>query len=838
MFKLIKPEFSNLIINKENDYPSDDFRILDSWAVYENENQTDFSLRPLKYLCYKVEVMNPETGQKKILYKALKFLRIIRLPKDAKQSTAFMSMHEQVLSAVYENEYNFITIIANMLDPVPLGLCFLYGVQGVADNIDDAIEIADNDFAGLVGTLQGTYKVLHTRIINCQESEWLRQKLFDMNYLTMVRGLPKANKTGENAGNKGFGNRNVNPNSQSTTEEFIAGMTSYEYIIQVLAMPIDTKTLEKKQDKNQIDMTYWNGLKQGSKNFTASVSLPMVFSANAGNSSGWNHSYSNAEGLTYGTSESLSSGVSQSFGESLSHSFGQSESVSQGSSMSESMGSSTSENFGMSNSSSIGESQSEGISSSNSISEGSSSSVSEGTSSSHGTSSSVSDSYGESSSVSAGQSSGSSHSVGTSQNDSVSSSQSNSASSSSSSSSNVGHSSGHNSGQSYGSSSGTSVGASDSENKGGSVGILGTNGSKGYGYSTSSGSSSGKSFGQSEGFSNGWSSGTSNSTSQSLSSGNSISSSSSSGTSESFGTSTSNSFSESQGFSESHSSSSGTSNSMGTSHGISEGISSSHSIGSGTSSSNGISSGKSMGTSSGIGNGMSSGMSVGSTSGISKGMTSGISSGQSTSRGTSSGLSKGMSQGSSLTNGMGMGSSGSFTTGTGGSMGLGPSIGYSKQYQWSDQQVMDLLELMTFQNERLKAALRGQGAYHTYVSIACSTKKGLSSAKALAKSTWQNESAMIQPLQIINLTSNEQKHLLYHMSAFSSDVTKQDVEGTREYKYSTMLLPSELVAYTHLPRISEGGVYSEAEDIPTSFAVPSMKKGEIYMGNSFISATL
>ena len=162
-------------------------------------------------------------------------------------------------------------------------------------------------------------------------------------------------------------------------------------------------------------------------------------------------------------------------------------------------------------------------------------------------------------------------------------------------------------------------------------------------------------------------------------------------------------------------------------------------------------------------------------------------------------------------------------------MGLGPSIGYSKSYQWLDQGVKDLLELMEFQNERIKKALRGQGAFYTYVYIACPTADALSVAQAVAKSTWQNEFAMTNPIQVLNLTESEQRHLLYHFAAFSADVTREDVFGTEEYKYCTVLLPEEYVAYTHLPRISEGGVFATVQDIP-KFAAPSGMKGDIYMG--------
>ena len=89
---------------------------------------------------------------------------------------------------------------------------------------------------------------------------------------------------------------------------------------------------------------------------------------------------------------------------------------------------------------------------------------------------------------------------------------------------------------------------------------------------------------------------------------------------------------------------------------------------------------------------------------------------------------------------------------------------------------------------------------------------------------------MICPLQILDLTPEEQNHLIYHFYAFSADNRKEGLGGRMEsYRYSTILLSDEFAAYTHLPRISEGGVFADVGDVP-KFAVPSMKKGDIYIG--------
>lgn len=537
-------ELKKILNPKQDSTPEDDFRIIQSWAEYDEKSSKPPEERNLKYLCYELEVMNPDTGEITHFYKAIKFARVIRLPANAKQSTAFMDMQEQILAGVHERNYNMITIIANVIKPVALGLLYLYGIQGVAESLEKAKEKAYYDFKGFVGMLQGTFRVLEIKCVEAQETEWLREKMYNMDYMTVVRGIPKANKAGEDAGNRGMGGSNINPDSQGTLEEMITGMADYEYVIEVLSTPVYLDTLTGWQRQSQKEMTAWYSQLQGTKSLSMNLSIPMMYMANASQSQGWSKAYTDANSVSYAHGESYSQNVGQNYGVSQSETLGQS--------------------MGQSVSDSVTQSASSG--------------------------------YGET----------------------------------------VGRTQGVSNGQSYTSSNGTSKGTSN-------------------------------------------------------------------------------------------------------------------------------------------------------------------------------------------------GTSGTMTSGTSSSMGLGPSIGYSKSYQWLDQGVKDLLELMEFQNERIKKALRGQGAFYTYVYIGCPSLDALSTAQAVAKSTWQNEYAMVEPIQVLDLSETEQKHLLYHFAAFSADVTREDVFGVQQYKYCTVLLPEEYTAYTHLPRVSEGGVFSIVQDIP-KFSVPSMLKGEIYMG--------
>ncbi|WP_024859189.1 serine-rich protein [Ruminococcus albus] len=1014
--RILQPKISTM--------PSDDFRIIDSWVEVDENSSKSVPKRPIKYLCFKIEVINPGSGEKNTIYKALKFYRVKRLPKSSKESKTFMDMHSQVLAALYENEINFVTIIANIMDP-PLGLLFLYGVQGVSKDLEEAKMIADTDYVSLGAALQGTYKVLHMSHIEQQETEWLRQKMFNMEYLTAVRGIPKANSLGVSVSKTTMDNKPQNPDGTGTLEEIILGMSDYEYVIQILSTPVKMDTLTAWSMANQMNMTEWNEQLQGTKSLNFSLSIPMMYMANTSNSKGWNQAYSDSSTLSHGTGQSfntgygenLSNGLSMNYGQAIGQSSGHSfsntisntesisQSVSHGQSLTHSVGESlglsqghtqgltqgVSENFGHNTSNSlnhsisnnvsnsfglsqnhgyshgnsvnIGESinQSAGISegygasisqnSSHSLNHGSSinSSISqsqgfsqsqsynqslgqsssmsnsissgrsmnfghgeswnEGQNYSHGNSltSSEGQSYGHSansgsswnnsegfsdgwshgSSMNSGTSSGSSVSSGSSENSGLSNSVSNNVSLgigpvnssggdgqnfssssgySSSTSENLGHSTGygtsdsnnygHNNsfsnggsfsqGENWGASSSLSQGMSTSEGlsfgHGGSI-----NESYGFNSSQSQGITNGTSFSQSigtgqslsstQGISNGWG----QSYSYGESSGMGVSQSQNQGFSQSYGSGSSfsqgdsQSISESVGTSQSQSVGSGESWGLGQSEGFSESMGYSRSASDSVSQSvtnsisNSDSFGRSISQSQGYSQGISKGMSLGETS--SQSYTQNVSQGASMSTGSSKSVSQGQSisesNGRSL--GQSMGTSGAFATSTGGSMGLGPSISYGKSYQWLDQQVKDILEILNYENERLKNALKGNGAFYTDVYIACTSQDALAAAKALAKSSWQNDQALRMPIQVLDLESEEQRHLLYHFSAFSADITRTSVYGVSEYKYTTVLLPSELVAYTHPPRASEGGIYSDVNDVP-KFAVPSMMQGEIYMG--------
>ena len=825
---------------KKGAAPVDDFRIVDSWTEY-NEGGSDVNKRKLEYLCYELETIDPDTGKTIHYFKAIKFCRVQRLPKSAKQSTSLMDMQSQILAGAHENGYNLITVIANVIKPKALGLLYLYGVQGIADNIGDAKKKAHEDYIGYTTMLQGTYRVLEMRTMFAEEAEWLREKMYTMEYMTAIRGIPKASDSGEDAGNKGMGGKNMNPDSQGTLEELIAGMSDYEYVLEVLSTPVFYSTLRDWQRKTQADMTTWNSQLQGTKSFNLSMSVPMMFSSNQSTSQGWNKGYSDARSVSFSKGESFSVGQNQSqshgISESFSQSFGRSSGVnvseSNGISHSVSSGSSASSNYGQN----IGQSTNIGISKGSSVNVGNSQGVSLSTSQGSTVGKSFGISQGESYGFNRGENvsvnEGGNYSEG--MNISQSASESSSASRSDGWNQGGSASGGYTMGASWGVGSSIGGGNSSGENFGLSatpVGV-GLNGAWNSGESSnwSNSSNTGGSFsanasesanwGESHSTNVGWGLSTSTGTGESFSSGRSWGQSQGVSAGESWGVNIGNN--QSQSVSQNQSESYGQNLSNSTSYGQNASSSNSYGITSGTSVGKSVSvtSSESMGTTQSRSVGQSYGESA--TEGSSKGTSDTYTQGTSQSQGVNNSQSEGRNTGSSF------GSSGAYVQGISSSMGLSSGIGYSKSYQWLDQTVKDILELLEYENERIKKALRGNGAFYTYVYLGCSTKDALAAAQAVAKATWQNEYAMTNPLQVLELSDEEQKHLLYRFAGFSSDVTKETVGGVEMYRYATVLLPNEYVAYTHLPRISEGGVFADVNDIP-KFAVPSLMKGEIYMG--------
>ena len=740
---------------------NDDIKIISNYTEYNP------SSNKLDYIVIEFEVMDRD-GSIKHLFKAIKLLKIIKLPDTLKQSMSMMDIHQQILTSFWENNFNFISMIARIEKTGkdrPLGLMQFYGIQGVAKTIHDAKAIADADFAGLISALQGSYRTMEFGYLDKFEADWVREKMTNMKHIQVVRGIPTAKKSSaESSSSKKLGGGDSDQNSEETSEQFAIGLSGHDFIAMTLASPVEYEVLENWLMQTSKKQTGWASIMQGSNSMSAGINLPIMFAANLGASLG------SSDGITDSSSQSQSISTSESFGESESYS--ESRGLSEGYSTSHGIN----VGYSVSNGITIGSSESYGESAGISHNEG------ESLSTSYGHSMGTSFGYSESQSVS------SSHSIGTS--DSVSSStslsQSHSVGSSESSSGSI------SGGYSW------SVGLGNSENLsvnggveiiGGSLGT-GVNNSVGIGGSLSESMSHGKgtsvsdsvsfsqSSGESHGISEGW--------------GSSVSS----GIGKNWGSSVSDSISTSGGYS------TGDGWSSGISYGKGRSVSQSQSI------------------TESYGESVSEGRTQGTSEGVSKGI--GFSRGESYGEGESWGRSIGSS--SSTSN--------SSSTGVSTSMGVGASLSVGKTYQFVDAEVQNIVEMLEYQKLRLKSAIHGgTGAFFVDMYIATEDIEGKNAASTAAKFAWYNENAYICPLQVLEFDESTEKHLLYHFNGFSACTEKElDNKNMFEcYKYSTILTAPELTAYTHIIRLSDGGIYADIQNIP-ELAVPANLTGEIYMG--------
>ena len=884
----------------------DDLKILRTWAEFSEDRKNARSLM------YEFE-MEDESGNVHHLFKCVKLVRVVRLPKAAKQSDRVMQTHSRLLQAVWQQDIKLVTVIANILKPVPFGLMYLYGIQAIATTEEEAKNIANRDYISLIHLLQGSYRVLEFQELTYQELEWLREKMFSMKHMTVVRGIPKAKGgDGKKQGAEIAYGVDTSMDEEDTTEEFIAGMSGREYVVQVLSTPVKAEHLERWLAQTAQEMTAFNSQLQGTSNIGFNLSVPMMFMANVGASQGWSHSYteSNIEGITLSESlqssfaTSIGENVSQSFGESVGHSYGQSYTESVGENYSTGFGTSDGTSWGrgigfsqgisqnFSENTSLGNTYSESVNSSTSHTDSTSSSMSEGTSAnttisqgtSHGTGDTVTNTnvigrtssknetlgWGESTTISEGRTDEytrtdihttketltytekykEEHKTTYTTEDSLSLSDNESGEISHGRKLSTTHTETYSTSETwFFRTTTTSTTTSDTDvvedytnrfgwNRGDSFGYTNTRTTEftrtiektrtvsyertwtdEYKRTVSIEQSHSDTFGTNGSISQGSSIGTmygdstargmvtnitdtmsqSVGTSQNISQGYGSSDAYTQGVGENWGQSVNKGQGASVGQTQSGSTSSNVGGSSGVSRNESWGLSRSRSYGQNSSESYTQSATSSTGRNYSESNSMSHGQSWGQSTAINKGQV--------------------------------LGTNGGTTNGTSSSMGFGPSVGFGISYQWIDQEVKNLLTLLEFQNTRLMKALSGgTGAFFTDVYIATPDRKAQEAAAILAKGAWMDDSALVCPLQVLNLKDEEQKHLLYHFSAFSADNAKiNDTHQMQSYKYSTVLLPIEYTAYTHLPRISDGGVYADVGDVP-KFAVPSMKKGDIYMG--------
>lgn len=809
----------------QEEYDLDDILIHHTSIQLEKEQ--------LKYLLFEFSKKVSENQYQRV-FKAIKLVKIKRVPKKDLGLSSYLNMQKGVLSGFYMNQINYIQIMANITKPTKHGLIYAYGVQGMSGNsFEDAMHEADVQMAAVERAISGTFRTMEYVPLTSMEARWVFEKLTSMADMRIIRGVPGAKNDSGRVSTQYF---SAGPSDvEEQTEEFLIGMDDYEYLFVLTATCVDPAVLSRWKEAFLKEETFYASIRQGQKSMTFGLSMPMTFASNMGASQGWNTSngasygqgYADSVSHTEGTSHSqgISTSWSDSHGLSYTKSQGTSDSYSQGISQSQSAsasrtiglgdGISTNKGIGMNIGAGRNVSLNEGYNMGSNQSFGHS--TNDGTSTSHAVNQAFNTSNSFSNSI------GTSNSQSWSQNAGISGGQ------------NWSNSSSHSSGSSFnaGLNHSTSTGNAESFGINGSadIGLVGVGGN--YGNTQSNGTS--------DGFSAGLSASTSNSNSSSM--GGSSGWSQGQGYSHGISNSTSHGTGTSTGFSNGVSNGTGTSHSYGMSSSYGTSMGSSIGKGIGTSLSSGFSASEGAGISSSLSKGWSAGtgVSTGQTFGTSHGISNSESFGRSQSHsvgggtsesfGTTSSESVGHTENVSRSQNVGTGTSGGVSNGISAGMGLGPSLSFGRSFAWEDREASHLVELLDYSVQRIIAASNNLGMWFTDIYVATESEEAANAATQVAMSAWHDPSVATCPLQVYIPSEQEKKYLFKHMSVFSPSTIKEGIPGQFEsYKYSTMLLSSELNAYSHPPRVNVGGIQAAVDDPPVLTIPSDRQNGDIFLG--------
>lgn len=844
---------------------NDDIQVLETFIVPYKDGDKEY----MRYIMFHLRLKD-DTGQWVTFWKAVRLLRVLRIPFQLRESEKLMDIHDDFIAGLWGNGINYITLVANILKPEPLGLLYCYGIQTVATTKEEAQRQADLDFAALQSGLQASYRGMEFYPLTAQEAECLRSKMASMKKLLMLRGIPDAKRSAGESTQSSVTGMDPNPATEEQMEEFIRGMADREFVFLVIASPVEASYLSRWLTVTSNEMSRWKSQMSGSKVISAGVSMPIMFMSNLGASQGWNRNFTDSEtvgqsvthtegqgradtvtlteGMTSGRSVGINEGVGRT--DSASHSVTDSHSVGVNHTETHTEGHSLTLTEGESMGRSVG--VTEGVNHSVGVSE------TDVVSRSHGESETFT--QGEGYARSQGEAVGNTHTRGVSETDTISQNMgrthqtsqqtgvNSSTSTSRSHTENFSQAHADNITRSQTQSKGWNFGGSGNFNVGSStIAPVHASGGIGLNAGINRGEAVTNGVGQTDAVTKGHADtvGSTQTTGVSRSSGVTEGISESIGRSKAIGTNEnwSESFTRSQQetLSTQQSRSVGKTDTVGVSHSVGRNEQFGQSLSRSLQDTYGVHRSRSVGfnESHSVSEGMTetAGRSVGDTRGVALSQQKGlsvvdtVSQSNSVSRGVtrSSQVSDAISQQFARTQGLGHGVTGNTSQGMSSSMSLGPFISMSKSFQWHDVNIENLVNLMDFQRQRLFTALQGQGAMYADVYIFVDDEESKRAASMAAKGAFYGD-VLPTPLEIMDLTPEEEAHQSYHGSVFSTCSAREGVPGIIEsFRYSTILLAKELVAYTHPVRIEVGGPASNIENIPI-LRVPTNRKGEVYHG--------
>lgn len=846
---LIIPQLSGAPLTA-NEVDYDELDILRQWREYSPDDPDQ-----VRYFCYELEQLNPGAPSADHFFKAVRLIRLTRVPRYLRQS-ATTEQFRDLLAGLREKRVLFLNIIAKS---PKLPLVFAYGVQGVGSTIEEATAAADEAYAALTFSLDGTYQQLEYQPLSVAEGELLARYQNEWRHIAMARGRPMPESAGIGASAVLDGNRTDVQSTNDAIASFVRGMGDKSFMLSMVTVPLTPEDMSHAWRNIAMKLSAVRSDQQGSRSIGASFSLPLGLGHAIADGTGSTHGVTGTSGV--GTSDGLSE--SQTQGLSVSHSDGVSASHSQGVSASESVGVSASQSEGVSasesvsasdsTSASVTDSQTESASVGESISQGQSISASHGTtdSISVGQSTSLSDtrSFSESAGVSSGQSLGVTNSASSnwSQNvgQSLSAGQTLTDSWSQSFAESLSQTWGLSNSQSDGANQGASQGGSAS--LGGGLEGLGLSGTLGESWANSWGGNIGVTSGSSVSQTGGGSAtaGIGSSLANSLTSGLSVGESAGGSLGQSItgtnsvGTSQSVTAGQSLGVTQGQSATQGTSvsSTMGVGSSLSQGASLSQGVSSGQS----LSAAAGQTLSSGFGLGSSSTATVGTsqtaTLGTSQTATQGVSATDTV--GASASATQGASTGLSTQQAMSdawmvaLSRQASQT----GSFGVVPGLNATISKATFDEAKRSLGDILEAQMKRYHDGIEG-GAMLYQMFLVTEDRETLAGAASLLKAAFwgpggADKGRLVQPFHTMMIDDDEEaERLLKHATALTHYRKREPVVDLIEpHVYSSYVTAGEAAVFSAPPTSEALGIMAQTDSMPV-FAMPSDRMDrEMYLGH-------
>jgi hypothetical protein len=281
-------------------------RIVSRKIITDEYNNADF-------IIYELE-REKNNGEIVRMYKAISFLRLIHVAKESKENKKFMEIHTDIYRSMCMANIDTVEVIANIMQPEPIGIVLMYGVQGVGATLEEAKRICEQNFSAFRSAFEGTHRQCFTTPVPLNILRKIFTMMENQRYVTCVKGIPS---TKHSSGN----NRNplsMDTNTEEQLEQFLAGLSEVEYCMMLSVSPMSKKYIRSWLNRTLDRWTMWEKQKQGNFNVGLSIGVPLSLSqgVSQGTSQGVNTSHgtsanqNHSHGTNSGTSQNSSHGTS------------------------------------------------------------------------------------------------------------------------------------------------------------------------------------------------------------------------------------------------------------------------------------------------------------------------------------------------------------------------------------------------------------------------------------------------------------------------------------------------------------------------------------------------